>query len=165
MGVDPRPRSPSDALTLDPLAQAVADARHYVRDALPALGGQSVIDNAQLIVSELVTNATLHARTPMTVRIGRTATGNIRIAVVDHSPMIPQPRSYALTATTGRGLRLVEAVSIAWGVEPLPPDEGPGKIVWAEPAPDEAAVAMRDEWSAVISELACLDDVRAREVA
>jgi anti-sigma regulatory factor (Ser/Thr protein kinase) len=140
------------ALTLDPLAQAVASARQYVRETLPTVSGDAMVDNAELAVSELVTNATLHARTPMTIAVGRTPAGRVRISVRDHSTTVPQPRAYALTATTGRGLRLVEAVSLAWGVDPVP--EGDGKIVWCEPALDASAVASSDEWGDVIAELA-----------
>ena len=153
--VGPPGRSPREALTLDPLAQAVAAARHFVRDRLPALGGTAMIDNAELAVSELVTNATLHARTPMTIAVTRTPAGRIRISVRDHSTQVPQPRAYALTATTGRGLRLVDAVSMAWGVDPVPEDEGSGKIVWCEPAEDAAnSVPPTGEWADVIAELA-----------
>ena len=154
MGSEPPRRDVSDALTLDPLAQAVAAARHYVRDALPGLGGEAMTDNAQLAVSELVTNATLHARTALSVDVIATPAGRIRIRVRDHSSAIPQPRSFALTATTGRGLRLVAAVSLAWGVEALPASEGVGKIVWCEPAPDSAAPTLTNQWADVIAEMA-----------
>ena len=154
MGSEPTRRDAPSALTLDPLAQAVAAARHYVRDALPGLGGQAMTDNAQLAVSELVTNAALHARTALTVEVVATPAGRIRIKVRDHSSVIPQPRSYALTATTGRGLRLVAAVSLAWGIDPLPASEGTGKIVWCEPAPDSAALTLTNEWADVIEEMA-----------
>ncbi len=152
MGNDPQPRSAAEPLTLDPLAQAVSSARHYVRDALPALGGEGLRDNAQLAVSELVTNATLHARTPMTIGIERTPAGRIRINVRDHCRSVPQPRAYALTATTGRGLRLVDAVCTAWGIDAAP--DGDGKIVWCEPALDASVVPGNGDWSDVLSDLA-----------
>ncbi|MDQ1703102.1 MAG: hypothetical protein QOF57_2354 [Frankiaceae bacterium] len=155
MGSQPQSRSAVVALALDPLAQAVSSARRFVRETLPKLGGESVRDNAELAVSELVTNATLHARTPMTVDVVRTPAGRIRINVRDHSGAIPQPRTYALTATTGRGLRLVEAICTEWGVEGVP--GGDGKVVWCEPAPDAGgtgAVAGPDGgWADVIAEL------------
>ncbi|MCU1678058.1 MAG: ATP-binding region ATPase domain protein [Frankiales bacterium] len=151
MGQDPPHGTAPPSLVLDPLAQAVSAARRYVRGALPALGGESMTDNAQLAVSELVTNATLHARTEMTVEVLRTPAGRIRINVADQSAMIPQPRVYALTATTGRGLRLLEAITTAWGVIGLP--GGAGKIVWAEPAPDSDGPAPDTDWGAVIADL------------
>ncbi|MDQ1723821.1 MAG: hypothetical protein QOG52_849 [Frankiaceae bacterium] len=154
MGFDNQPRSTPPALTLSPLAQAVSTARHYVRDLLPALGGEGCLDNAQLAVSELVTNATLHARTAMTIEVLRAPSGRIRISVRDDSPMIPQPRSYSRTATTGRGLRLVEAVCTAWGVDGLAKGAGIGKVVWCEPALDSAVPRPNDEWGDVIQEMA-----------
>ena len=152
MSDDQWPTIPS-ALTLSPLAQAVAMARHYVRDLLPSLGGEACQDNAQLAVSELVTNATLHARTSMTIDVARGQSGRIRISVRDGSPMIPQPRSYSRTSTTGRGLRLIEAVCTAWGVESLSESGGGGKVVWCEPALDSAVPRPDDEWRDVIREM------------
>jgi anti-sigma regulatory factor (Ser/Thr protein kinase) len=154
MGVDPGSPTASPVLTLDPLAQAVATARRFVREALPSLDGADMTENAELVVSELVTNATLHARTSMTITVARMPSGRVRISVRDHSTVVPQPRVYALTATTGRGLRLVDAVSIAWGVDRVPPEHGAGKILWCEPAPDTSAVEANDEWGDVIAELA-----------
>jgi len=141
-------------LRLEPLAQAVSSARAHVRDMLPGLRGELVRDNAELAVSELVTNATLHARTPMTVEVFRTLAGAIRITVRDGSTLVPTPRRYALTATTGRGLRLVEAVSDAWGFDPLSVQDGPGKVVWCEPAADARELDPSDEWADVIAALA-----------
>ena len=142
------------SLTMSPLAQAVAMARLYVRDILPSLGGEGCVDNAQLAVSELVTNATLHARTPMTIDVARAGNGRIRISVRDGSTMVPQPRSYSRTATTGRGLRLIEAVCTAWGVDGLGEGEGVGKVVWCEPALDSTDPQPTDEWGDVIRKLA-----------
>jgi anti-sigma regulatory factor (Ser/Thr protein kinase) len=143
----------NSALTLDPMAQAVAAARRFVRETLASVGGEALIDNAELAVSELVTNATLHARTPMTIGLARTPAGRLRLSVRDHSTVAPQPRAYALTATTGRGLRLVEAVSLAWGVDPVPAGDGAGKVVWCEPAADAVAASQNGEWGDVIAEL------------
>ena len=153
MGTDPHARSAPDGLILDPLAQAVSAARHYVRQMLPTLNGEDCRDNAELAVSELVTNATLHARTAMRVDVLRTSEGRIRIAVRDGSAMIPQPRAYGVTATTGRGLRLVDAVCLDWGVDGVPAADGVGKTVWCEPAPD-ASVVTSGAWDDVITEMA-----------
>ncbi|NAZ87049.1 ATP-binding protein [Kineococcus sp. T90] len=122
-------------LVLDPAANAVAAARRYVRRALARLDAQELEESAELAVSELVTNALLHARTAFAITVRSTPAGRVRIEVSDSSPLPPQERRFGLGATTGRGLRLVEAVSGAWGIDPLE-GERPGKTVWFEPRAD-----------------------------
>jgi anti-sigma regulatory factor (Ser/Thr protein kinase) len=138
-------------LHLDPVALAVRDARQYIRNALAALDRAALEDAATLGVSELVTNALLHARTPLTVTVGVTRDGRVRIGVSDDSPVLPRQHHYRRTATTGRGLRLVESVSSAWGVDISEPVAG--KTVWFEPAEAPAEDAGVDEWSGDIAEL------------
>jgi two-component sensor histidine kinase len=89
-------------------------------------------DTAGLVLSELVTNAILHARTPLVVRVRRQA-GGLRLEVIDSSSAEPRRRHHSKAATTGRGLDVVEALSQSWGTEP----RGEGKLVWAEIAPAE----------------------------
>lgn len=154
MELGPPARPASGVLLLDPLAQAVAAARRFLRDTLPSVDGESMRDNAELAISELVTNATLHARTPMQISVFRTPEGRMRISVRDGSTGIPQPRNYELTATTGRGLRLIDSVCTRWGIDPIPADQGGGKVVWCEPKPDAESTADRaGEWGDVIAEL------------
>jgi MEDS: MEthanogen/methylotroph, DcmR Sensory domain/Histidine kinase-like ATPase domain len=84
-------------------------------------------DDVQLVVSELATNAVVHAGTPFSISVssdGRT----MRIAVSDWSVVRPVVRDGSPDAISGRGLRLVAAVAGDWGVEPGPD----GKTVWAE---------------------------------
>jgi anti-sigma regulatory factor (Ser/Thr protein kinase) len=114
---------------------ASAQARAYVRTALLALGLRELIDSAELGVTELVTNACLHARTPLTLAI-RVVDHGVRIGVTDHSPRAPEVRRGDLWATTGRGLRLLEGLG-RWGVDLLSPPEV-GKTVWFEPLADPA---------------------------
>jgi anti-sigma regulatory factor (Ser/Thr protein kinase) len=83
------------------------------------------VETAQLLTSELVTNAVLHARTAMTLTIEETD-GGIRVSVTDASPVPPALRRHSVTATTGRGLRLLDQLSDAWSVE----DSNGGKTVW-----------------------------------
>jgi hypothetical protein len=83
--------------------------------------------DAQLVVSELATNAVIHAGTPFSVAL-RSDGEFVRIAVHDWSSMQPVVGDDDPTATSGRGLRLIAMVSHAWGVE-FGPD---GKTVWAE---------------------------------
>jgi hypothetical protein len=95
--------------------------------ALTDLDATEVCDEAVAMVSELATNAVIHARTPYTVAVSREG-DTVRIGVHDLSAVIPRRRAYGLDATTGRGLRLVASMSSDWGIEP----ESNGKVVWFE---------------------------------
>jgi anti-sigma regulatory factor (Ser/Thr protein kinase) len=84
-------------------------------------------NDAQLVVSELATNAVIHAGTPFSVTV-RSDGSAVRISVQDWSSMQPVMRENNPVALSGRGLRLIAMVSRSWGVE-YGPD---GKTVWAE---------------------------------
>lgn len=128
-----------DPLRMDPVAEAAAQARRYVRAAVLEMGYPELVDNAELGVSELATNATLHSRTPFTISVRGGVSGAVRIEVADGSPAVPQQKRHGDLAATGRGLRLLGAAG-EWGVDPAPAG---GKTVWFEPSPemDEAAFA------------------------
>lgn len=85
------------------------------------------LDTVALLVTELVTNAILHARTPLLLQI-ETRPHHVRLCVEDASDQQPELRSYASDAVTGRGLALVEALASSWGVE----STSSGKVVWCE---------------------------------
>ena len=104
-------------------------ARRFVDRTLESWGGQGWTDSALLLVSELVTNVVLHARTAMTLVL-REAADVLRIEVHDESPRLPTRKTYGVEAGTGRGLMLVEQLSQSWGAEPN--SEGTGKVVWFE---------------------------------
>lgn len=141
-------------LILDPVAAAVSAARRYVSEALAACGASHLEASAELGVSELVTNAVLHGRTPLIVTVVTTSAGRIRIEVTDGSPLPPQQRRLSVLATTGRGLRLVASVSSEWGVHALPAQRGEGKTVWFEPVEEPTASGFADsEWAAEIDAL------------
>ena len=141
-------------LVMESVASAVAQARRYVRTALRRLGAEDLEEAGELAVSELVTNAMLHARTAFTVTLRTMPTGRVRVEVADTSPGLVQLRHQGPAATTGRGLQLVEAVSQAWGVEALAEREGPGKRVWFEPRPSPLGEGpAEEEWAADIAEL------------
>ena len=104
-------------------------ARRFVGGLLVCrpFAGRVSADDVQLVVSELATNAVIHAGTPFSVSIS-SDDSVIRIAVSDWSVTAPVMRDAAPRAVSGRGLRLVAAVADDWGVE-----RGPdGKTVWAE---------------------------------
>jgi anti-sigma regulatory factor (Ser/Thr protein kinase) len=106
-------------------------ARRFVVDALRRRGqDDAVVDDAALIVTELATNAIVHARSPFTVTLA--SDGDVvRIAVADTASGLPVERSADPTAQSGRGLGLIGGVARSWGTT-LTPD---GKSVWAELAP------------------------------
>jgi anti-sigma regulatory factor (Ser/Thr protein kinase) len=89
-----------------------------------------MVDDAQLLVSELATNAVLHARSAFSV-VARAEESGIRVSVRDASPVTPKLRDLSATAPSGRGLHLVAALSADWGVEVT----ADGKTVWAELQP------------------------------
>ena len=105
-------------------------ARLFVRDTLSDWGLRAAYDAAEMLVSEVVTNAVLHARTPFSVEVSRGGDA-VRVSVSDGSPALPRQRTYGTDATTGRGIRLVATLSVQWGVEP---DGRGGKVVWFEVA-------------------------------
>ena len=113
--------------TLRPHPSSVGAARRLVRELVTAAGRTDLVDDAVLLVSEIVTNALIHAGSPMRVR-GRLGGRGIRVEVSDASPHQPALRDYADTAGTGRGLGLLVELVDDWGVAP---DEV-GKTVWFE---------------------------------
>jgi len=105
---------------------SVSQARRLARITLQ---GSSVdVDTVLLLVSEVVTNAVLHARSAVRLTI-EDREGVVRIEVHDRSPIPPRMHRLRLASATGRGLRLLEQLSLSWGVEP---GTGTGKIVWFE---------------------------------
>jgi anti-sigma regulatory factor (Ser/Thr protein kinase) len=83
--------------------------------------------DAKLLVSELATNAVIHAGAPFAVSV-RADGSTVRISIRDWSTMRPRLRDAGPAALSGRGLRLVDALADGWGVD-ADPD---GKTVWAE---------------------------------
>lgn len=111
-------------------AALVGTARRFAVQATAAVGGDDDAQDAvRMLVSELVTNVLLHARTDALVRVAG-LDALVRVDVLDASAALPHLRRVDGTSTTGRGLLLVQALSVANGVVPdstLGPD---GKAVW-----------------------------------
>ncbi len=82
---------------------------------------------AELLVSELVTNAHDHAGGPAVVDM-EVDEWSLRVAVADQDPTLPVPREMRLDAERGRGLMLVAALASRWGATPT----ARGKSVWFE---------------------------------
>jgi two-component sensor histidine kinase len=82
---------------------------------------------AELLVSELVTNALTHGRGTITVRLEHGASG-LLVTVCDDEPSHPEVPPQVPLALGGRGLRMVDVLAVDWGI--TPDSDGPGKGVW-----------------------------------
>jgi len=122
-------------LWLPPDRAAAASARRFVSDTMREWGCDDLIPDAELLVSELVTNAVLHARSATRVTIERGGT-TLRVSVCDDSRDRPHLRDGGPEAVSGRGLVIVDRVARRWGVD----TNEAGKCVWFE-IDDRAAVA------------------------
>jgi Histidine kinase-like ATPase domain len=122
---------PTASKAFDGGLSCVRDARRFLSAVLRDWGATEFEFGAPQVLSELVTNAALHARTAFTVTV-RLAEGCLLMEVSDASPRLPRPRRYSLEATTGRGIGLVAALSDDWGTTAA----GSGKTVWARVRPD-----------------------------
>ncbi len=107
--------------------ESVALARAFVADELRDNRLPGLVDEAQLVASELATNAVRHAETPFVVSIERND-GHVTISVRDWSAVIPVAEPPQPLATNGHGLLLVSALSVTWGIT-VKADGG--KSVWA----------------------------------
>ncbi len=113
--------------TFVPDPTALRSLRRFVGDVLDGWGLSERRDDAQLIASELGTNATRHAASPFRMTLTRRPT-SITLAVRDASVDQPQPRNPDHVEIGGRGLVLVAEVADAWGTTAEPD----GKTIWAE---------------------------------
>jgi anti-sigma regulatory factor (Ser/Thr protein kinase) len=115
----------------EPEPQAVPQARRYTRAVLRGWGTGEVADDAELIVSELVTNAVAGiAGLPCADRVGLLLAADdisLTVLVWDASTQLPVRRPADAQASAGRGLRIIEALSSRWGSCA----DRTGKVVWA----------------------------------
>ena len=122
-------------LELGALDGAVPSARLHTRHVLREWEMAALADDAELVVSELVTNgvqasrAMAHAAIRLWLASDQT---HVVICVWDASPQPPVRMDAAEDAENGRGLLLVEAVSAQWGWFPAEPaGDAHGKVVWS----------------------------------
>jgi anti-sigma regulatory factor (Ser/Thr protein kinase) len=115
------------ALDLDQDPISARQARRFTSETLQGWGRGDLEIAAALLVTELVTNAVLHARTAVELRL-EIRDDVLRLSVRDGSPIVPSLKNHGLEATTGRGLGLVATLARNWGVSP---GDG-GKTVWVE---------------------------------
>jgi anti-sigma regulatory factor (Ser/Thr protein kinase) len=103
-------------------------ARRFVHAALGRRDYASdTVDAAQLLVSELVTNAILHAGSDVRVAV-IAQDDRVRVEVADHGATMPKLLANRLDRQDGRGLAIVDRVARRWGADTQPE----GKVVWFE---------------------------------
>jgi anti-sigma regulatory factor (Ser/Thr protein kinase) len=103
-------------LELPAMARSASEGRHFVVQALERWQLESLVDSAALLSTEVITNAVLHARTPLTVSVERIGAGGVQISVSDGSTFVPQRRRASEDSTNGRGLDLLDRLSTSWSV-------------------------------------------------
>lgn len=111
-------------------AASASAARRFARAVLHTWRCEDLAEPTELLVSELVTNAVLHARSDVRMTLRRRL-DHLRIEVSDHSAASPVRRPHSEEAVTGRGMLLVDMLATSWGVAP-PPEGEDGKVVWCE---------------------------------
>lgn len=108
-------------------ATSPAAARSFVSELLRLSGYEGSGEDACLVVNELVSNAVVHAGTPLRLRLRLTAR-RIHVEVEDGSPTLPRVRPLSPESERGRGLLLLSALSERWGAT----RRGAGKVVWCD---------------------------------
>jgi anti-sigma regulatory factor (Ser/Thr protein kinase) len=108
---------------------AVPAARRFASQHLLDFDGkQEVVDKTRLLVTELATNAVMHAHSPIRLTV-ESHDDSVRVEVRDDDPCpIDPPATPDASATSGRGLWLVDALSRTWGVN----RNDRGKTIWFE---------------------------------
>jgi anti-sigma regulatory factor (Ser/Thr protein kinase) len=120
------------SLDLPPAAGSVPAARHLLLEMLRAWGAPQDLDDAALLVTELVANVVEHVQGEASLTLEATfSDGWLRIAVADGSSVSPVVRELRKDQPRGRGLLLVKAIADRWGSE----DHRGGKRVWFELSP------------------------------
>ncbi|MFB9390455.1 ATP-binding protein [Streptomyces coeruleoprunus] len=129
---EPTPDLRRFAFELPARAESVSRARRLVSERLLLWGiDEDVRDTAELVVSELFTNAVVHTGSGRVVCELRDRGERLRIAVHDEGRPVTGPGLRTAEAEEcGRGLLLVDAVSSAWGAHDA--RHGAGRVVWAE---------------------------------
>ena len=115
-----------DRLQLPPEPSSAGVARRFVASSLDD-SGDEVGELAVLLVSELASNAVLHARTVFELVVHKDDV-RLRVEVHDENPSLPALKDYLPESVTGRGLHMVASSADNWGFEA----RDRGKVVWFE---------------------------------
>lgn len=131
-------------------------ARGLVRAQVQACGLDALLEAAELLVTELVTNVVLHVGGELVLGL-RCEPGALLLEVDDASTVVPSARTFSATSGTGRGLRLLHALAEEHGVRV----REDGKTVWARLTLEGAARSDTELASAFAASdwLADLDDL------
>lgn len=110
--------------------KAVGEVRRALREVMRHRCRADTAEAAELLITELVTNALVHTDQGAEVSVSLGAT-RLRVEVRDYAARRPRPYVPAADhGTHGRGLLLVQELADAWGVDS--PARGGGKVVWFE---------------------------------
>ena len=127
------------AVRLRPEPQSAGIARAWLNEVLTRMGRLDLVDSATLAISELVTNAVLHARTGITIMVRDDVEGDVIIEVADTSkgrlqPGLTDDNPDGSPATVGLGLHIIGALVARWGVRESLRRGNEGKTVWFVPS-------------------------------
>ncbi|MEW2632892.1 ATP-binding protein [Streptomyces sp. NPDC048389] len=113
---------------LQALPSRIGQVRRIVSAQLRYWHLDPLIDQAALGVTELLTNVLRHAQPDKMCTVDvELLLDRLTVSVHDHDPRLPAVRDPGMSATSGRGLALVAAMSESWGVKP---QGDTGKVVW-----------------------------------
>lgn len=120
-----------DRLVLDPDPRSVAAGRRWAaRQATRAHASQEAALTVELLTSEVLTNAVVHTRAHRHIAVTAECHDDcVRVAVTDTDPTLPVVKPGNAHRIGGHGMRLVDTLASAWGIELHP---GAGKTVWFE---------------------------------
>lgn len=123
--------TPAAQLMLPTQRTAPAAAREFAQRSGCTAHALELLDDALLLISELVTNSVLHGGPPIVLGIECDGEA-LHVRVRDGSPVLPQRRDSGDDAESGRGITLVDLLADTWGAEPVADEHGPGKEIWFE---------------------------------
>jgi len=115
-------------ITLPASPRSAGIARRLLRLALEDLVGPEVLCDVQLLATELVANAVAASGDFCVLSVSVPETEVLRVAVADPDQCLPAPGIADLLAEQGRGLHIVKALALRWGVD----RSAVGKTVWFE---------------------------------